>query len=119
MAGWGKDAQDGSFQVVQNKVDIPIMNRQECGARIRQAFDKQGNFGGSNTFTLSKSEICAGGEEEKDACDGDGGAPLVCLSKENRWHVVGLVTWGIGCGKVGVPGVYANIYQMIDFIMAA
>lgn len=75
---------------------------------------------GSSTFQVSPSEVCAGGEENKDACDGDGGAPLVCQSNEDRWHVVGLVTWGTKtCGEKGVPGIYANIYHMRDFIMTA
>ena len=80
--------------------------------------DALGRNAGRN-FRLSPSEVCAGGEEGKDACDGDGGAPLVCQSKDDRWHVVGLVTWGVDCARKGVPGIYANIYQMLDFIMNA
>ena len=53
------------------------------------------------------------------ACDGDGGAPLVCQSKDNRWNVVGLVTWGVDCAQRGVPGVYANVYNMLSFILNA
>merc|ERR1712168_1128921 len=90
VAGWGKDGKDGNFQIIQNKVDVPLMSSFECQSRMKQAL---GRDAGRN-FQLSESEICAGGEEGKDACDGDGGAPLVCLSKDNRWNVVGLVTWG-------------------------
>ena len=115
VAGWGKDSSSGSFQVIQNRVDVPILpNRDDCQRRMQRAL---GNAG--RNFRLSQSEICAGGEEGKDACDGDGGAPLVCKSDENRWHVVGLVTWGVDCAQKGVPGIYANIYEMRDFIMRA
>ena len=65
---------------------------------------------------LHPSEICAGAEAGKDSCEGDGGAPLVCKSKNNRWYVTGLVTWGVDCGLEGVPGVYANIYHFKNFI---
>jgi len=115
VAGWGKDGKDGNFQIIQNKVDVPLMSSFECQARMKQAL---GRDAGRN-FQLSESEICAGGEEGKDACDGDGGAPLVCLSKDNRWNVVGLVTWGVDCARKGVPGVYANVYNMLDFILSA
>ena len=81
------------------------MDSRDCQSRMKQAL---GRDAGRN-FQLSESEVCAGGEEGKDACDGDGGAPLVCQSKDNRWNVVGIVTWGVDCGQVGVPGVYADV----------
>ena len=115
VAGWGKDGKKGNYQFIQNKVDVPLMSSFECQSRMKQAL---GRDAGRN-FQLSESEICAGGEEGKDACDGDGGAPLVCLSKDNRWNVVGLVTWGVDCARKGVPGVYANVHNMLDFILRA
>ena len=60
--------------------------------------------------------MCAGGEPGQDACDGDGGAPLVCEGASGRWYVVGLVAWGEGCGKPGVPSMYARISYFKDFI---
>jgi len=115
VAGWGKDGKGGSFQTIQNKVDVPLMDSRDCQSRMKSAL---GRDAGRN-FQLSESEVCAGGEEGKDACDGDGGAPLVCQSKDNRWNVVGLVTWGVDCARRGVPGVYANVYNMLDFILSA
>ncbi len=61
-------------------------------------------------------EICAGGEEGRDACEGDGGAPLVCQSPSGRFYVVGLVGWGLGCGLDGVPGVYTRVHKYRRFI---
>lgn len=42
---------------------------------------------------------------------GDGGGPLICPSKKDpsRYVQVGAVSWGIGCGKQHVPGVYASV----------
>lgn len=51
----------------------------------------------------------------KDACTGDGGAPLAC-SVGGRWYLAGLVAWGIGCGQVNVPGVYVNIFNLTTWI---
>ena len=71
---------------------------------------------GNRNFQLHAGEICAGGETGKDSCEGDGGSPLVCQSINRRWHVVGLVAWGIGCANRDVPGVYVNVYHYLDFI---
>jgi len=117
VAGWGKDRTDGNFQFIQRKVDVPIEpNRAKCDAALRSALQRQGTD--TNRFRLDESELCAGGEVGKDACEGDGGTPLVCQADTGRWYVVGLVTWGVSCGEEkGLPGVYANVFNMLPFIM--
>ena len=115
VAGWGKDGVAGKFQFIQNKVDVPLFDSNRCDGAMREALRRQGH--NTNGFQLSRSELCAGGEKGKDACDGDGGAPLVCEAKSGRWYVVGLVTWGVGCADQNVPGVYANVHSMLDFIL--
>jgi len=116
VAGWGKDKLGGNFQFIQKKIDVPIQpNRIICENALRDAFRRQGLS--SRGLRLSESEICAGGEKGKDACEGDGGAPLVCQADTGRWYVVGLVTWGVGCAEPDVPGVYANVHNMLSFIL--
>lgn len=61
---------------------------------------------------LFASFLCAGGEPKKDACEGDGGSPLVC-EVNGIWKVAGLVSWGIGCGQPGKAIVYKNHYSSI------
>lgn len=62
--------------------------------------------------------MCAGGEEGKDACVGDGGGPLMCpMPKEdNRYFQAGIVSWGIGCGLKNVPGVYTDVRVISEWI---
>lgn len=85
----------------------------------------------SNTLSVT-----SGGEVGKDACTGDGGAPLVC-NVANTWYVVGLVSWGIsefvdffsssfnsmpnhhyvGCGQ-NIPGVYMDVNYYLPWIQS-
>ena len=41
--------------------------------------------------------------------------PLTFVQSE-RTTVVGVVSWGIGCGDPGYPGVYGRVTEGLDFI---
>jgi len=114
VAGWGKNEVDGSFQFIQHKVDLPLVENNSCNNKLKNALNAQ-RAGSGNRFSLSQSEICAGGQVGKDACTGDGGSPLVCQGQSGRWTVVGLVTWGVGCAS-DVPGVYARMSHFTQWI---
>lgn len=49
---------------------------------------------------------------------GDGGSPLVCplAHDPTRYTQAGIVAWGIGCGKSGVPGVYGSVAKARQWI---
>ena len=117
-SGWGKDAfdEEGRFQRVLQHVELPLVDRNTCQNQLR-------NTRLGLSYVLHQSFICAGGKAGKDTCRGDGGSPLVCplLNNPNRYEVVGLVAWGIGCGEAGIPGVYANINdeRVIGWILTA
>ncbi|XP_046807736.1 uncharacterized protein LOC111683517 isoform X2 [Lucilia cuprina] len=108
--GWGKDAfgDQGKYQNILKEVDVPILSHHQCENQLRQT-----RLGYS--FKLNPGFVCAGGEEGKDACKGDGGGPLVC-ERGGVWNVVGVVSWGIGCGQVNVPGVYVKVSHYLDWI---
>ncbi|XP_055535654.1 uncharacterized protein LOC129724631 isoform X1 [Wyeomyia smithii] len=108
--GWGKDAfgDYGKYQNILKEVDVPIVNDQQCQAQLRQT-----RLG--YQYKLHPGFVCAGGEEGKDACKGDGGGPLVC-ERNGSWQVVGVVSWGIGCGKANVPGVYVKVAYYLDWL---
>lgn len=128
MSGWGRnDFSYGSNQAVQRFVDLPIVNKTQCQATLRMT-----RLG--DNFKLDPGFMCAGGEPGRDACTGDGGAPLVC-QVVSQWYVVGLVSWGIGdlsiaitdvrltdmffsgCGT-NIPGVYTDVNYYLPWIQS-
>ncbi|XP_035790014.1 phenoloxidase-activating factor 2-like [Anopheles albimanus] len=111
--GWGKDryGKAGTYQAILRKIDLPIVPNDQCQTALRTTeLDEE--------FTLHKSFICAGGEEGKDTCKGDGGSPLVCpvSNRQDQYYQAGIVSWGMGCGDKGIPGVYANVAMFRKWI---
>ncbi|CAL4058610.1 unnamed protein product [Meganyctiphanes norvegica] len=112
VTGWGKDVfgTSGKYQQILKKVSVPAVSNSECQNMLRRT-----HLG--PTFKLDRTFNCAGGKGE-DACTGDGGSPLVCQNPDNKNEYVqmGVVAWGIGCGKIGNPGVYGSIPATVDWI---
>lgn len=114
VTGWGKDrfGKKGVFQNVLKKINLPFVEHAKCQHALRTT--RLGAF-----FNLDQSFVCAGGEEGKDSCSGDGGSPMVCLDNNKQQYVqTGIVAWGIGCGTNNVPGVYADVTFGYDWIVA-
>ena len=55
---------------------------------------------------------CAG-DVGKDSCQGDSGGPLIAESSST---LLGIVSWGIGCGYL--YGVYTDVHQYLNWIAA-
>ncbi|KAK3921842.1 Phenoloxidase-activating factor 2 [Frankliniella fusca] len=112
-SGWGKDkfGQDGQYQVILKKRDLPVVPRAQCQELLRKT--RLGAY-----FLLDPSFICAGGEPGRDTCKGDGGSPLVCPidNESERYYQAGIVAWGIDCGLANTPGVYGNVAQFRNWI---
>lgn len=95
VAGWGLDRLDIPTSLQEGSV--PVWQDDACRAAY---YDR---VIGPQVHTPSM--FCAGYlEGGQDSCQGDSGGPLM----QNR-KLVGLVSWGIGCGEAGYPGVYTRV----------
>ncbi|HET6356430.1 serine protease [Streptomyces sp.] len=94
--GWGDTRGDGSYSSSLRAAQVSVLSDQACG----QAYP--GGLGGRY---VAATMLCAGDTGGgRDACQGDSGGPLVA-----RGMLIGLVSWGSGCGLAGSPGVYTRI----------
>lgn len=65
---------------------------------------------------VSRSNIFNDDETMRDSCQGDSGGPLIHQNALDEWELLGLVSWGAGCGTVGAYGAYAEVPAFLDWI---
>lgn len=102
--GWGDTQGDGTYASRLRSARVQVLADRHCDSAY------PGGAGGGRY--QSDSMLCAGlPEGGRDACQGDSGGPLVAHGR-----LVGLVSWGAGCGVSGQPGVYTRISAVEDEI---
>ncbi|CAF1084003.1 unnamed protein product, partial [Didymodactylos carnosus] len=74
------------------------------------------NYYCNGTLYNPKYQFCAGNlTGGKDTCQGDSGGPLL-LFTNNQWQLVGITSYGVGCGNVDRPGIYTRVAYYLDWI---
>ncbi|XP_011212391.2 serine proteinase stubble [Bactrocera dorsalis] len=104
VAGWGSLRENGPQPSILQKVQIPIWANHDCARK----------YGRAAPGGIIESMVCAG-QASKDSCSGDSGGPLI-VNEGGRYTQVGIVSWGIGCGKGEYPGVYTRITSLLPWI---
>ncbi|XP_022693523.1 uncharacterized protein LOC111263045 isoform X2 [Varroa jacobsoni] len=107
VTGYGALQEGGPVAMRVRQVELPMVEERTCVAQLSAATAK--------LFKLPASTFCAGGEKGNDACQGDGGSPMVC-DMGGFYELKGLVSWGLGCGRQDVPGVYVKVSSFIGWI---
>ncbi|KAG8200957.1 hypothetical protein JTE90_020594 [Oedothorax gibbosus] len=107
VTGYGFVSKDGDMSLKIREAQIPIIDDMECMANVTEAL--------TNPFILPSSSFCAGGKGQQDACQGDAGGALAC--EVGGYHeLVGLVSWGLGCGRNDVPSIYIKVPSFMGWI---
>jgi secreted trypsin-like serine protease len=94
--GWGDTSGHASYAMTLHAAKVTLLDDARC-ARA---------YPGTTVGTyIPSGMLCAGAPSGgRDACQGDSGGPLVAHGR-----LVGLVSWGTGCGQAGHPGVYTRV----------
>lgn len=107
--GWGHTEDWGQSSDVKLATTVPIVSNEMCDAVISDHI--------GNEVSIDESMICAGYPQGgKDACQGDSGGPFFTMTESNEPVLVGVVSWGIGCAREELPGVYSRVSNNLDFI---
>lgn len=121
VSGWGTTENINESSLILRAAVVPVSDQSQCNSVYY-------SFGG-----LTDRMMCAGpvegGKDGKfwkrkkrtpwdrfynwktkfyniSACQGDSGGPLVRVDSKD---LIGVVSWGIGCGYPNYPGVYARV----------
>ncbi|XP_041863730.1 enteropeptidase [Melanotaenia boesemani] len=104
ITGWGREAEDGSLPDVLQEAVVPLVDPDECQRLLPE-------------YTFTSSMLCAGYPEGGvDSCQGDSGGPLMTMDEDGSWTLIGVTSFGVGCGRPHRPGAYARVSKFISWI---
>ncbi|XP_067462973.1 vitamin K-dependent protein C [Thunnus thynnus] len=103
VTGWGSDSLDSNhYSSALNVIKVPLVSHSICTSQM--------------SHNISENFLCAGIlGQRKDTCKGDSGGPMVTLYRDT-WFLVGLVSWGEGCGMEDKLGIYTKVSNYNDWI---
>ncbi|KAF0313609.1 Phenoloxidase-activating factor 3 [Amphibalanus amphitrite] len=109
-AGYGRlgpSSSSPSSQVLM-EVRLPGVDQRVCSDVITR-----------NKGVITDKQICAGGEDGRDSCDGDSGGPLIAPTPTGPpYSLVGVVSFGaVRCGEGGVPSVNTRVSEYLNWIL--
>lgn len=104
VVGWGRTTEGGMLPNILQEVRVPILSLNQCrGTKYKAS-------------RITNNMLCAG-RANTDSCQGDSGGPLL-VQKGDKYQIVGIVSWGVGCGQAGYPGVYTRITRYLPWLRA-
>ncbi|XP_057288032.1 transmembrane protease serine 4 [Pezoporus wallicus] len=104
VIGWGYTQKRGKLSEVLQQAEVKLIDEESCNV-------------GAYHGEVTEKMLCAGlPQGGVDTCQGDSGGPLLYSGK--HWQVVGIVSWGEGCGTPSMPGVYTSVRAYLNWIYA-
>lgn len=104
VLGWGDINELGTMSNLLREVSLTSIRNTACFPFFPNFFDSQLSF-------------CAVGSsiEAQDTCTGDSGGPLL-ISQNNTYILAGIISFGAGCARSGVPSIYTRVTSYTDWI---
>jgi secreted trypsin-like serine protease len=99
VLGWGSTTENGGQQRILRTATVPFVTDAACRGAYR-----------GDSFVAAQM-LCAGNLAHGgvDTCQGDSGGPLIRRDNAGAYLLVGIVSWGYGCGRAHYPGVYTQV----------
>lgn len=105
VAGWGRQGEGKPTSPVLRSVTVPVWSDEQCA---------ESDYGRKR---LTANMMCAGYHDGgRDACQGDSGGPLHMEGIGGSVEVIGLVSWGRGCARPNLPGLYTKVVNYLPWI---
>ncbi|XP_023604159.1 probable threonine protease PRSS50 [Myotis lucifugus] len=105
VTGWGLPRANGTwpqFRTIREK-EVTIMNSKQC-EDFYHRFSKIPSL----VRVINSQMICVQDTDRKHFCYETSGEPLSC-PVQDTWFLVGIVSWGPGCGQNEAPPIYLRI----------
>ncbi|KAL2077974.1 hypothetical protein ACEWY4_025659 [Coilia grayii] len=105
VTGWGNIGEGVPLPFPQTlqEVEVPVVGNRQCNCL-------------NGVGRITENMICAGIlNGGKDACQGDSGGPMMS-KQEKKWILSGIVSWGFGCARPELPGVYSRVSRFQSWI---
>ncbi|MEU2060032.1 serine protease [Streptomyces sp. NPDC013455] len=100
VSGWGDTTGGGAYARRLRAARVRVLPDDTCA----RAYP-----GGPDGTYRAATMLCAGEPAGgRDGCQGDSGGPLVAGGR-----LIGVVSWGSGCGRPGYPGVYTRVSEIV------
>jgi hypothetical protein len=105
VTGWGATVEGGAGSNLLLEVELPLISHAVCNAPQ--------SYNGAITANMLCAGLAAGG---KDSCQGDSGGPLVVPDGLGDFIQAGVVSWGTGCARPDLYGVYTRVSRFKSWI---
>lgn len=104
VVGWGLMSDVGPRPPSLQEITFKVWDNSECSTI----------YGSTAPGGITDHMLCAG-QQGQDSCMGDSGGPMTTLVGDH-YEQIGIVSWGIACGKREFPGVYTRVGKMRPWI---
>uniref|UniRef100_A0A3B5K291 Ovochymase 2 n=1 Tax=Takifugu rubripes TaxID=31033 RepID=A0A3B5K291_TAKRU len=128
LGGWGRIREKGRLPAVLREVQLDLVEPAKCKYVLQTVKPSHGSQRRGRPQP-AVTVLCAGPESGgRDACQGDSGGPLACRTGSGHWVVLGITSWGKGCGRSwgnnssrhpsrrGSPGVFTDVQLLLPWI---